>query len=237
MTKKHDTDTLTPTRFDAAPDAPTIRQDFAGNEAQTHQLDPRTYAPLRVCPECSLAWEITGEWCPSCGTAFEKARRESSTPTRVMSQTQIARRQRATEPPLTRSARRAQSAPPKRRAPATQAPPATSGSSFFKVLFSVLAIAGAMAVAFLAGQASRPSSAQVDQRIDEAVQTAKLSAANSYERAFDQMQAKAAAAIEAAREKGLAEGRANAQQQIEAQQQDSRSIFDSVTACVLKGEC
>lgn len=236
MAKKHDTDTLT--RLDAAPDAPTVRQDLAGSEGATHKLDPRAYSPLKVCPECSFAWETSAEWCPSCGTPFAKTRRESANATRVMPRRQA-------EPPLTRSARRrnaqaaaAQASAPRRQAgPPVREPHVAKGSSGVKgVLLAILAVA-AIAGAFLAGQQTRQSQAEVDRSIDQAVATAKQSAANSYKTAFEKMQAQAAAAIEAARKKGLAEGEANAQQQLDAQQQDNQSLFDSVTNCVLRGDC
>lgn len=231
MSRKRDTDTLT--QIDLGPDQPTIRQGFAGSEDETHKIDPRAYAPLRVCPECSLAWEITGEWCPSCGTAFEKSVRDSSTATRVMPR-------RPGEPPLNRSARRRAGAAPApqlvkqspRRAPQQK----STGSMARNTLLAILVVFG-MAGAFILGQSTRQSQAEVDRSIDQAVSTAKQSAANSYKKAFDEMQAQAATAIEAARKKGVAEGQANAQSQIEAQQQDSQSLFDNVTQCVLHGQC
>ncbi|MFT4050429.1 MAG: hypothetical protein QM648_11430 [Solirubrobacterales bacterium] len=241
MSRERDTDTLTPTRFDHTPDMPTVRQEFSGSDEATHQVDPRNWAPLRVCPECSLAWEITGEWCPSCGTAFEKSRREASTPTRVMP------RRPAAEPPLSRSARRRSSGGqlrPRAEAPAPPsgppkraAKPKSSAGSFFKGVFVVVGLCAAMAIAFLAGQASRPTNAQIDSRIAQAVDTAKQSASRSYGRAFEKMQARAAAAAEAARKQGQAEGAATAEQQLADQQQDNQGIFDSVTACVLHGNC
>jgi hypothetical protein len=213
MARKEDTDTLT--KIDLAPDAPT------------HKLEPAVFAPLRVCPECSLAWESSGEWCPSCGTAFEKSVRESSTPTRVMPR-------RVSEPPLTRSARRPQQGPPKRAVPA---PAPAAGGGFLRNSVLAVIVTTAIAVAFFAGQATRPSQAEVDRSIEQAVNTAKQSAASSYQKAFEKMQAQAAAAIEAARDKALAEGRADAQSQLDAQQAEGRSIFDSVTQCVLHGDC
>lgn len=236
MSRERDTDTFTPTRFDHTPDMPTVRQEFVGSDEETHQVDPRNWAPLRVCPECSLAWESAGDWCPSCGTAFEKSRRESSTPTRVMP------RRPASEPPLTRSARRRQSSSQPRVQRAQAAPPQReqnkrSGGAFLRVLLTTVAIAAAMVFAFLVGQASRPSDGQVDKRISQAVDTAKQSAASSYQRAFEKMQAQAAAAAEAARKQGQAEGAASAQQQLDAQQQQNQGIFDSVTQCVLHGNC
>lgn len=233
---KHNTDTLT--RFDSAPDAPTVRQDLIGEQDETHRLDPRAIAPLKVCPECSFAWETSAEWCPSCGTAFAKSERESSTATRVMPTHR--------EPPLTRSARRRNAqagaggaTTPARRTPQRppqrpQSPPANHG--FRNALLAVLAVA-AIAAAFLAGQQTRQSQAEVDQSINQAVATAKQSAASSYRTAFEKMQAQAAQAIKAARAKGVAEGQASAQQQLDAQQQDNQSLFDSVTNCVLHGNC
>jgi hypothetical protein len=206
MAKKHDTDTQT--RIDPAPDAPTLRQDFAGGAGAGHRLEPRAYSPLRVCPQCSLAWETSGRWCPSCGAAFE---RENDGGTRVATS-------RPGGPPLRRQ-------------------PRTTGTAFGRALLLAAAALIALSAAFFAGQASRPSQAQVDRSIEQAVNTAKQSAAASYRKAFDQMQAEAAAAIEAARKKGVAEGQASVEQQLEAQQQEGRSIFDSVTACVLDGDC
>ncbi|MGK2877769.1 MAG: hypothetical protein ACSLFF_04225 [Solirubrobacterales bacterium] len=242
MSRERDTDTLTPTRSthrDLGPDAPTVKNSFTGDDAETHRLDPRAYAPLRVCPQCSLAWEVTGEWCPSCGTAFDK----SAQPTRVQPAAALPSATRTRkQPPLNRSARRrgithppvqAQPQAPRR----AQQVPAQNSSSGFKTFATVLVFAAAISVAFLIGQSTRASSEQVDQRVSEAVQTAKQSAASSYERAFDKMQAQAAAAIETAREKGVAEGKANARAQIDAQQEQGQSIFDNVTACVLQGDC
>jgi hypothetical protein len=229
MARKHDTDTLTPvpeTEWDGLPDAPTIRQDATASEDPTHRLEPRVYAPLRVCPQCSLAWEITGDWCPSCGTAFDKTRRESSTPTRVMQHAPAAVPPRTTSAPPRRA--RAAASPASERA----ARPRGSGGAL-RSIFTVLVICAVAVVAFLAGQATRPSSAQVDRRVNDAVSTAKQSAAASYERAFNKMQEQAAAAIERAR----AEGVASAEQQARQQADASRGILDSVTACVLHGNC
>lgn len=240
MTDERDTDTLDPrpAAGDSLRDAPTVRQDFAGSDAETGWLGPRAIAPLRVCPECSLAWEAAGSWCPSCGTAFEKSLREDEGATRVMPT------RKQSEPPLTRSARRRMRSDPHagRPAPAAQpaaqtaAPRAAAGPSLKGPLLAAL-VAIAILAAFMVGRATRPSDAQIDGRIGEAVQTAKRSAASSYERAFEKMQAQAAAAIEQAQKKGRAEGRAQAQEQLDAQQRDSRGIFDGVTQCVLHGEC
>jgi hypothetical protein len=224
--REKDTDTLT--RIDAAPDAPTI-QNFSGDEAETHKLDPRHYAPLRVCPQCSLAWEVTGEWCPSCGTAFDKSAR----PTRVQPAAQAPRR---TQQPQARSARRAAAHAPAQAAPPRARQKQSSGAG--KVVFTVILFAAAMAVAFLVGQSTRPSASEVDRNTAQAVQTARQSAANSYRRAFDELQAKAAAALVAAQKKARAQGLAQGQANADAQaQQDSQSIFDKVTNCVISGNC
>jgi hypothetical protein len=231
MTRRDkDTDTLT--RIDAAPDAPTIKS-FTGDEAETHKLDPRPYAPMRVCPQCSLAWEVTGEWCPSCGTAFNKASRA----TRVQPAAQVARRN---QPSRRDSSRRpaAQRGAPVRQAPAPREKSGGAG----KIIFTVLLFVAAIAVAFLVGQSTRPSSAEVDRSTAEAVQTARESAVNSYSRAFKKIQTEAAAAIEAAQRRARAQGRAQGLAQGEAnaqalQEQDSQSIFDRVTKCVTTGSC
>jgi hypothetical protein len=225
--RDRDTDTLT--RIDHGPDQPTVKN-FTGDEAETHKLDPRHYAPLRVCPQCSLAWEVTSEWCPSCGTAFDKGARV----TRVMPA------RAANQPPLTRSARRRGVTPPP---PAPKK--AAESSAAGKVIFTVLLFAAAITLAFFIGQSTRSSNAEVDQSISQAVNTAKRSAAQSYQTAFDKIQADAARAVRSARRKALAEGEAKAQQaqvdQAQAEQQDQQlqgqSIFDSVTACVVHGDC
>ena len=235
MSRERDTDTLTPTRStrrDPLPDAPTVKS-FTGDDAQTHKLDPRAYAPLRVCPQCSLAWEVTGEWCPSCGTAFDKSARESVRATRVMPARSVSPARVGSQPPLTRSARRRGATPPPPPAAKAAAPAKSGGAG--KAIFTVVIFAAAIAVAFFVGQSTRPSQAQVDKSINQSVQAAKQSAANSYRRAFDKMQAQAAAAIEAARSKALAEGEAKAQADLETQSQNS--IFDSVTQCVVHGDC
>jgi hypothetical protein len=231
MSRERDTDTLT--RIDLGPDQPTVKNS-TGDEAETHKLDPRNYAPLRVCPECSLAWEITGEWCPSCGTAFDKSARESARATRVMPARPVSPARTGNQRPLTRSARRRGTTPPPPAAKA--AAPARSGGAG-KVVFTVLVFAAAITVAFFVGQSTRPSQAQVDNSITNAVNSAKRSAAESYSRAFDTLQARAAEAVKQARKKALAEGEANAQQQQLTDQASNQSFFDGVTACVIHGEC
>jgi hypothetical protein len=101
----------------------------------------------------------------------------------------------------------------------------------------VLVFAAAITVAFFVGQSTRPSQAQVDNSITNAVNSAKRSAAESYSRAFDTLQARAAEAVKQARKKALAEGEANAQQQQLTDQASNQSFFDGVTACVIHGEC
>ncbi|MBI2690945.1 MAG: hypothetical protein HYX29_03230 [Solirubrobacterales bacterium] len=232
MSRERDTDTLT--RIDLGPDAPTVKNSFTDPDAETHRLDPRAYAPLRVCPECSLAWEVTGEWCPSCGTAFDKSARESVRATRVMPARSVSPARVGSQPPLTRSARKRGVTPPP--APPKQAKAPQSGGAR-KVIATVLVFALAITVAFFIGQSTRPSQAQVDQSIEQAVQSAKQSAVNSYERAFAKLRDETAAAVEAARSKALAEGEAKAQANARDAEAESQSIFDSVTNCVLRGEC
>lgn len=228
------------TRVDSIPDDPTIRNEFAGSDEETHQVDPRVWAPLRVCPQCSLAWEVAGEWCPSCGTAFDKtARDKQQHATRVMPHrvSDTGSHRRRNEPPPSRSARRASAQPQAvRQGPPVRREPKQS-SGMGKTIFTVLAVAAAVVVAFFVGQLSRPTDAQIDKNIDQAVQTARNSAAASYEKAFKTMQQRTAKAIEEARQKGIAEGQAALQAQAEAQQQDNQSIWDDVTNCVLRGDC
>lgn len=231
MSRERDTDTLT--RIDVGPDQPTVKN-FTGDDAETHRLDPRAYAPLRVCPQCSLAWEVTGEWCPSCGTAFDKSAREGVRATRVMPARSPSPARVGSRPPLTRSARKRGATPPP---PAQKAAKPASNGGAGKIIFTVVVFAAAIAVAFFAGQSTRSSDAEVDRSISQAVNTAKTSAAQSYQAAFDKIQKEAADAVKNARSKALAEGEAKAQQNALDQQDQSQSIFDGVTACVLHGEC
>lgn len=241
MPRERDIDART--RVDASPDAPTIKSEFGGSDEETHQIDPRVWAPLRVCPQCSLAWEVSGEWCPSCGTAFDKSTRERQQATRVMPPHRVSETggHRKAEPPLNRSARRARAtggstpASVRQGPPVRREPPKQSGVG--KTLFTVVAVGAAIVIAFFIGQLSRPTDAQIDKSVNEAVQTARTSAAASYEKAFKTMQNRTAKAIEEARQKGIAEGQAALQAQADAQQQDNQSIWDDVTSCVLRGDC
>lgn len=231
MSRDRDTDTLT--RIDLGPDAPTIKN-FTGDDAETHKIDPRAYAPLRVCSECSLAWEITGEWCPSCGTAFDKSARESVRATRVMPARSVSPARVGSQPPLTRSARKRGVTPPP--APPRQTSAPQSGGAG-KLVATMLVFALAVTAAFFIGQSTRPSQAQVDQSIDTAVASAKQSAVESFNRAFETLQQRSAEAIKDARSKALAEGEAKAQQQQDTLQAEDRSFFDGVAECVLRGKC
>lgn len=105
-------------------------------------------------------------------------------------------------------------------------------TNLVRFLLTVI-VALLMVVAFLGGQATRKSQAEIDRSIDQAVATARQSAVNSYRQAFDKLQAEAAAAVEAARKKGLADGRAES----DARAEERRSVFDRVTDCVLRGQC
>lgn len=232
MSRERDTDTLT--RIDLGPDAPTVKQTFTDPDAETHRLDPRAYAPLRVCPECSLAWEVTGEWCPSCGTAFDKSARERVSATRVMPQRPVSPARVGSQPPLTRSARKRGVTPPP--TPPKQARAQQSGGAG-KLIATVLIFALAITAAFFIGQSTRPSQAQVDQSIETAVASAKQSAVESFNRAFETLQERSAEAIKEARSKALAEGEAKAQQQRDALAAEDRSFFDGVAECVLRGNC
>lgn len=231
MSRERDTDTLT--RIDLGPEAQTVNS-FTGDDAETHKIDPRAYAPLRVCPECSLAWEITGQWCPSCGTAFDKSARENARPTRVMPARSISPARVGSQPSLTRSARKRGVTPPPAPPKQTQAP--QSGGAG-KLVATVLIFALAITAAFFIGQSTRPSQAQVDQSIDTAVASAKQSAVESFNRAFETLQQRSAEAIKEARSKALAEGEAKAQAQQDALQAEDRSFFDGVAECVLRGNC
>lgn len=232
------------TRIDRAPEDETRRQPavdrFDGDDAETHQIDPRVWAPLRVCPQCSLAWEVSGEWCPSCGTAFDKSAREKQQQaTRVMPhRVSETGGHRKADPPARRRGRsdgRPVPASVRQGQPVRREPKQKSGTG--KVVFTTLAVCAAVVAAFFVGQLTRPTDAQIDKSVGDAVQTARRSAAASYETAFKKMQDRTAKAIEAARQKGIAEGQAAADARAQAQQQDNQSIWDSVTGCVLNGNC
>jgi hypothetical protein len=138
------------------------------------------------------------------------------------------------QPPLTRSARRRGATPPP-PAPKAAAPAKSGGAG--KTIFTVAIFVAAIAIAFLVGQSTRPSQAQVDKSINGAVASAKQSAANSFARAFETLQKRSAAAVKDARAKALAEGEAKAQQQQLDLRADNQSFFDGVTACVVHGDC
>lgn len=230
------------TRIDETPDAPTVRSEFTGSDEATHQIDPRVWAPLRVCPQCSLAWEVAGEWCPSCGTAFDKSVREKQHATRVMPhRVSETGGHRKAEPPPKRSARSTRDAAAPAPKSVRQGPPVRrepkQSSGTARVVFTTVAVAAAIVAAFFVGQLSRPTDAQIDKSVNDAVSTARRSAAASYDKAFQKMQQRTQKAIEDARQKGIAEGQAALQAQAEAQKQDNQSIWDSVTRCVLGGDC
>jgi hypothetical protein len=236
--RRPDEDTDTLTRIDDIADAETIKAHAADPDAETHQLDPRVWSPLRVCPQCSLAWEVNGDWCPSCGTAFDKTLREAAAqPTRVMPRqprprrgeamtAAEARRRSAGEPPLKRSARRGTPPPPP--------PPSSNGFAGVAKLVAVILLVGAVAaIAFTAGQQSRPSQAEVDGRITQATNTARASAVASLNRLKAEFERRRDAAVKKARAQGIAD----AQAQNEADQQASDSVIDKIGRCLVDLNC
>lgn len=219
--KDHDTDTLT--RIDPAPDAPTIRQDAGAETERTHRLEPRVFSPLRVCPECSFAWETKADWCPSCGTAFNAKLRTGSARTAV-------------RPTVRRGAPKAV-APPRRRDGAGNkppAPPAPQGSGAGKVIATTLLIVVVVVAAFLIGQQTRASKEEVDRSVAEAVQNTKESAVASFEREFneqrDRLQKEFNERVKKAEAKAREQGRA--QGQAEAQGQQSEGTLDKLERCL-----
>ncbi|MGH2906227.1 MAG: hypothetical protein ACRDKI_05595 [Solirubrobacterales bacterium] len=215
------------TRIDSSPDNPTIKDVAA--DAETHQLDPRYWAPLLVCPQCSLAWETDAGWCPSCGTAFERAATESSPPRRARSRTSGAANRGNRSSSTTRNTgERAAAHPPAPR----RAGKAGRGSRGLAIAACLLLVPAA-ALGFLAGQQSRPSQAEVDRQTAKAVDQAKLSAFHSFQRNFAKQRAKLQAEVErraaAAAAQGFAQGKANAEQ--EAQQQ-AGDFTDNIKQCI-----
>lgn len=217
-----DTDTLT--RIDRAAEAPTIRPDSPDAETERlHKLEPRVWSPLRVCPECSFAWETEADWCPSCGTAFNSKLRAR---TAVQRSTRVAPRRstpKAVAPPRRRD--RTNVVPP--------APPAPQGSSAGKVIATTLVFVLAVVGAFLIGQQTRASKEEVDRSVAEAVQNTKESAVASFEREFNEQRARLQKEfnqrVKAAEAKARDEGRAQGQAQ--AKDEQGSGMVDKLERC------
>jgi uncharacterized membrane protein YvbJ len=177
---------------------------------------------LRVCPQCSLAWETDAEWCASCGTAFDARDRESVTRVRPgrTGERAAARNPRSRRAPAAQTRktgeRAAAHAPigrtSKPRAKAAKAPRRRSGGWAFAMV--VIAM---VPVAFLLGQQTRPSKAQVDQTIKQAVElntrSAEASAQRTLQRQKHRLQVEFNARVKAAEAQAYSEGKANAEAQ------------------------
>jgi hypothetical protein len=210
------------TRVDRSATAETVLESIA--DAETHKLDPRVYAPLRVCPQCSLAWETESDWCASCGTAFDARDRESVTRVRPgrTGERPAARNARARRaaPNSTRNTgeRAAAHQPARRTQPArgksVAAPRRRSIGSFVGVLALFLLIPVA-ALAFIAGQNTRPTKAEVNDQIATATAQTKQAARASFQRNFERqrerLQTQFEKAAAAAQKQGYEQGKANAE--------------------------
>jgi hypothetical protein len=213
------------TVLDAVADRATIKQHAVDPDAETHKLDPRFWAPLRVCPQCSLAWETDADWCASCGTAFDARDRETeisasaAEPTRVRpgrtGERSAARRPRARRaaPSTTRNTgeRAAAHAPSTRNAAPQPRPSRKVRSGGWALAIVLLAI---IPLAFVLGQSTRQSHAEVNAQIDQAVKTntqsALASAQRSLQRQRNQLQREFNTRVTAAEQQAYAEGKANA---------------------------
>lgn len=206
------------------PDAETIKAHAADpgteQDGSTHKIDPRHWAPLRVCPQCSLAWETDADWCASCGTAFDV--RERSGRGSQNTTVRIPRTRRATAGTTRNTGERAAAHPPSRRgAPprraSRSAAPRGRSNAWFAVVALLIAIPFS-ALAFVAGQQTRASSEEVNQQIEQAVQQTKDSAVNSFKRNFerqrDRLQSEFETRVKAAEQQAYAEGKSNAEAQL-----------------------
>jgi hypothetical protein len=224
------------TRIDTQPDAVTVKQTLDGHDADTHKLDPRVYAPLRVCPQCSLAWETESDWCASCGTAFDARDRESATRVRPgRTGERPAPRNRGTAPSATRNTGEraaAHQAPRRKQQPRASAPAPRrrSAGSFFGWLALFLLIPIAM-LAFVAGQNTRPSKAEVNHEIKTAVdqntRSAVASAQRELQRQKKRLQAEFNDRVEKAESRAFAEGKSNAEAQ-----QPQGGLTDDLKRCL-----
>lgn len=207
--KSPDSDTDTLTMIDEIADAATIKQHATDPDAPTHRLDARVFAPLRVCPACSRAWEVAGEWCPSCGTGFDVSAhddtaRRSESATRVMpgrtGQRNVARapRERGKARAVDRSSATRKQPMAQRRQEVAHRPPSSpstdgrdgAGGGGFKIVATIVAFSLLVAFAFVLGQETRASKDEVDQKIAEAVQQTRDSARASFEREFNEQRAR-----------------------------------------------
>lgn len=213
------------TLLESSADAATIKQFAVDPNAETHKLDPRIYAPLRVCPQCSLAWETEAEWCVSCGTAFDARDRESATRVRPgrTGERPAARnaraRRAATSSPRNTEERAAVHQAPRRKQPVRSAAPAArrSAGSFFGWLALFLLIPIAM-LAFIAGQNTRPTKAEVNNEIKTAVdqntRSAIASAQRELQRQKNRLQAAFNERVIKAEARAFSEGKSNAEAQL-----------------------
>lgn len=220
--KDRDTDTLT--RIDPTPDAPTIRQEADSGIERTHKLEPRVFSPLRVCPECSFAWETEAEWCPSCGTPFNAKLRTRPARRTAARQTQRQPTPRAVAPPRRRDGAG--------RRPVAEPAPQSSGTG--KVIATTILIVALVVAAFFAGQQTRASKEEVDRSVAEAVQNTKESAVASFEREFndqrDRLQAEFNERVKNAEAKAREQGRN--QGQAEAQGKQGEGTLDKLERCL-----
>lgn len=212
----------------------TDHQNFKDRDAETHKLDPRVWAPLRVCPQCSLAWESTGDWCPSCGTAFDLRERETRVnaeqdvtrvmPGRTGEQTTVrtSRPRRGNQSQAGRgntAERRVAHGHGGRGNPgaSNSASPGDRSGGTLKLIATVVAFSLAIVFAFAIGQETRASKDEVDAQIAQAVDQTKSSAVASFRRSFeaqrDRLQTEFNQRVKAAEERARQQGRADAEAQ------------------------
>lgn len=235
--RPHDPDTDTLTLVDEIADRETIKQFAVDPDAPTHRLEPRVFAPLRVCPACSRAWEVTGDWCPSCGTAFDvddsptvRTPRVRATVVRPGRTGEVRAARRGSAAPRVNAAGSSGNGRSGGRASTTAATPEKSGGGALKVVATVLAFSLAIVFAFVLGQETRASKEEVDQRIEEAVQQTKDSAVASFQREFEQQRDRLQAEFN--ERVKTAEAQAREQGRADAEADGPGGVLDNVERCL-----
>lgn len=236
--RPHDPDTDTLTLVDDIADRETVKRFAIDPDAPTHRMEPRVFAPLRVCPSCSRAWEVTGDWCPSCGTSFDvddqptvrspRTRATVVKPGRT-GEVRAARRSSSSTGPKV-AAKDVRGPGGRGGAPVANGRAEKSGGGATKVIATIVAFSLAVAFAFVLGQETRASKEEVDQRIEEAVQQTKDSAVASFQREFEQqrdrLQTEFNERVKAAEAKAREQGRADAEVNQEG------GVIDSLERCL-----
>ncbi|MFY9487665.1 MAG: hypothetical protein WAP35_03070 [Solirubrobacterales bacterium] len=153
------------------------RSDHPAVERRHHETPDRKIGPLRVCPECSLAWEVDAQWCPGCGTRFsDRPAAAAAEPSRQSARTSRA----AGSTTATATTATATTATAATATATTATGRAEQWHQDRRVRVVLAATLPIVAAAFLLGMLVRPSDSAVNDRIAEAV---------AQQRSYDQAQA------------------------------------------------